>query len=64
MLKLKYVAVCAAALALMASPAMAAKKVLRIQSVLPTSADEVVMLKEFGKDWTARHHGCRRRGAR
>ena len=32
---------------------MAADKVLRIQSVLPTSADEVVMLKEFGKDVAA-----------
>jgi TRAP-type mannitol/chloroaromatic compound transport system substrate-binding protein len=57
MLKLKYVAAFAAALALMASPAMAAKKVLRIQSVLPTSADEVVMLKEFGKDVAALTNG-------
>ena len=57
MLKLKYVAVFAAALALMAPPAMAAKKVLRIQSVLPTSADEVVMLKEFGKDVAALTNG-------
>lgn len=55
--KLKYIAVSAAALALMASPAMAAKKVLRIQSVLPTSADEVVMLKEFGKDVAALTEG-------
>ena len=53
MIKLKYAAGCAAALALMASPAMAADKVLRIQSLLPTSADEVVMLKEFGKDVAA-----------
>ena len=30
-----------------------AKKVLRIQSVLSTSADEVVMLREFGKDVAA-----------
>ena len=59
MLKLKYVAACAAALALMASSAMAADKakVLRIQSVLPTSADEVVMLKEFGNDVAALTEG-------
>ena len=50
MIKLKYMAASAAALTLMASSAIAADKVLRIQSVLPTSADEVVMLKEFGND--------------
>ena len=55
MIKLKTIAASAAALTLMASSAMAADKgkVLRIQSVLPTSADEVVMLKEFGKDVAA-----------
>ncbi|MDX1555568.1 MAG: TRAP transporter substrate-binding protein [Xanthomonadales bacterium] len=57
MLNLKYVAAFAAALALVASPAMAAKKVLRIQSVLPDSADEVVMLKEFGNDVAALTNG-------
>jgi TRAP-type mannitol/chloroaromatic compound transport system substrate-binding protein len=55
MIKLKYIAASAAALALVASSAMAAEKakVLRIQSVLPNSADEVVMLKEFGNDVAA-----------
>jgi TRAP-type mannitol/chloroaromatic compound transport system substrate-binding protein len=48
-MKLRHMAAGATALALMTSTAMA-EKVLRIQSVLPTSADEVVMLKEFGKD--------------
>ena len=57
MIKLKTIAASAAALALMASSAMAADKVLRIQSVLPTSADEVVMLKEFGKDVAALTNG-------
>ncbi len=57
MIKLKYIAASAAALTLMASSAMAADKVLRIQSVLPTSADEVVMLKEFGKDVAALTNG-------
>lgn len=57
MTNLKYVAAGTAALALMASSAMAADKVLRIQSVLPTSADEVVMLKEFGKDVAALTNG-------
>lgn len=52
MFKLKHVAVGAAALALTASAAMA-DKVLRIQSVLPTTADEVHMLNEFGKDVAA-----------
>lgn len=52
MKKLGQIAVCATALALMA-PSVMAEKVLRIQSVLPTSADEVVMLKEFGKDVAA-----------
>ncbi|MEM9604208.1 MAG: TRAP transporter substrate-binding protein [Pseudomonadota bacterium] len=51
-MKLKHIAATAAALTLMASPAMA-DKVLRIQSVLPNSADEVVMLEEFGKDVAA-----------
>ncbi|MBO6776765.1 MAG: TRAP transporter substrate-binding protein [Paracoccaceae bacterium] len=49
MFKLKHIAVGAAALTLMASSAMA-DKVLRIQSVLPNTADEVFMLNEFGKD--------------
>ena len=52
MFKLKYVAAGATALALMASSAMA-EKVLRIQSVLADSADEVHMLKEFGNDVAA-----------
>lgn len=42
----------ATATALMASAAFA-EKVLRIQSVLPTTADEVVMLKAFGDDVAA-----------
>src|SRR5210317_546158 len=54
MMKLKYVAACAVALTVVASSAMAQKtKVLRIQSVLPNTADEVVMLKEFGNDVAA-----------
>ena len=57
MIKLKTIAASAAALTLMASSAMAADKVLRIQSVLPTSADEVVMLKEFGNDVAALTNG-------
>jgi len=59
MIKLKYAAAGAAALALMASSAMAAEKtkVLRIQSVLPNTADEVVMLKEFGNDVAALTNG-------
>ena len=59
MIKLKYVAASAAALALLASSAMAADKakVLRIQSVLPSTADEVVMLKEFGNDVAALTNG-------
>ena len=42
----------AVALSVMASAAFA-EKVLRIQSVLPTKADEVVMLKAFGDDVAA-----------
>jgi TRAP-type mannitol/chloroaromatic compound transport system substrate-binding protein len=57
MKKLTYIAASAVALTLMASSAMAAGKVLRIQSVLPTSADEVVMLKEFGNDVAALTNG-------
>ncbi|MDH3219155.1 MAG: TRAP transporter substrate-binding protein [Gammaproteobacteria bacterium] len=59
MKKLKYIVAGAAAVALMASSAMAAEKakVLRIQSVLPDSADEVVMLKEFGNDVAALTNG-------
>lgn len=57
-MKLKYVAVFALALTFMASSAMAQKaKILRIQSVLPNSADEVVMLKEFGADVAALTNG-------
>ena len=56
MFKLKQVAASAAALALMASAAMA-EKVLRIQSVLPNTADEVYMLNEFGKDVAALTNG-------
>lgn len=52
MFNLKTLATGAAALALMASSAMA-EKVLRIQSVLPNTADEVFMLNEFGKDVAA-----------
>ncbi|MDJ0629995.1 MAG: TRAP transporter substrate-binding protein [Rhodobacter sp.] len=52
MFNLKTVATGAAALALMTSAAMA-EKVLRIQSVLPTTADEVFMLNEFGNDVAA-----------
>ena len=52
MFNLKTLAVGATALALMATSA-AAEKVLRIQSVLPTTADEVFMLNEFGKDVAA-----------
>ena len=60
MIKLKTIAASAAALTLMASSAMGAGKVLRIQSVLPTSADEVVMLKEFGNDVAALTNGSLR----
>ncbi|MEL7114111.1 MAG: TRAP transporter substrate-binding protein [Pseudomonadota bacterium] len=52
MFKLGTLAAGAAALALMASTAMA-EKVLRIQSVLPNTADEVVMLEAFGADVAA-----------
>ncbi|MDU8929224.1 TRAP transporter substrate-binding protein [Alisedimentitalea sp. MJ-SS2] len=52
MFNLKHLAAGAAALALTASAAMA-DKVLRIQSVLPSTADEVHMLNEFGKDVAA-----------
>ena len=37
----------------MTAMAAFAKKILRIQSVLPTTADEVVMLKDFGADVAA-----------
>ncbi len=56
MIKLKHVAVTAAALSMVATSAMA-EKVLRIQSVLPNTADEVVMLKEFGNDVAALTNG-------
>ena len=52
MINLKHIAAGAVAFSLMASPAMA-EKVLRIQSVLPNTADEVVMLNEFGNDVAA-----------
>ena len=37
----------------MTATAAFAEKILRIQSVLPTTADEVVMLKDFGADVAA-----------
>ena len=49
---LKTAAAAATGLALMSS-AVYAEKVLRIQSVLPATADEVHMLNEFGKDVAA-----------
>ena len=49
MLNLKTLTAGAVGLSLMASAAFA-EKVLRIQSVLPTTADEVVMLNAFGDD--------------
>ena len=52
MLKFKSLAIGAVAIAMTASTAMA-EKVLRMQSVLPTTADEVVMLKAFGDDVAA-----------
>ena len=52
MFRLKHLAIGATALALTTSAAMA-EKVLRIQSVLPSTADEVHMLNEFGKDVAA-----------
>jgi TRAP-type mannitol/chloroaromatic compound transport system substrate-binding protein len=52
MFNLKHVAAGATVIALMASSAMA-EKVLRVQSVLGTSTDEVSMLIEFGKDVAA-----------
>ena len=52
MFNLKTLATSAVALSLMAGTAMA-EKVLRIQSVLPTTADEVFMLNEFGNDVAA-----------
>ena len=52
MINLKTLTVSAVGLAMMASSAMA-EKVLRIQSVLPNTADEVVMLNAFGDDVAA-----------
>jgi len=52
MFNFKTLATGAVALSLMASTALA-EKVLRIQSVLPATADEVFMLNEFGKDVAA-----------
>ena len=52
MFNLKTVATGAVAFSLMAGTAFA-EKVLRIQSVLPNTADEVFMLNEFGKDVAA-----------
>ena len=49
MFSMKIVTASAVALAMTASAAFA-EKVLRIQSVLPETADEVFMLKEFGND--------------
>ena len=45
----KGAAISAVAISVMATSAMA-DKVLRIQSVLGDNADEVFMLKEFGKE--------------
>ncbi|MDA7429269.1 TRAP transporter substrate-binding protein [Primorskyibacter aestuariivivens] len=56
MINLKTLTIGAAVLAMTASAAMA-EKVLRIQSVLPNTADEVVMLKEFGNDVAALTNG-------
>ncbi|KMW60307.1 TRAP-type C4-dicarboxylate transport system, periplasmic component [Candidatus Rhodobacter oscarellae] len=56
MFNFKTLAMGAVAVALTASTAMA-EKVLRIQSVLPTTADEVVMLKAFGDDVAALTNG-------
>ena len=47
MFKLKHLAAGGTALVVMTSSAMA-EKVLRIKSVLPSTADEVFMLNEFG----------------
>ncbi len=52
MFKFKHLAASATVLAMTASAAMA-EKVLRIQSVLPNTADEVVMLNAFGEDVAA-----------
>ncbi len=52
MFKLKHLAASAAVLAITTSAAFA-EKVLRIQSVLPSTADEVFMLEEFGRDVAA-----------
>lgn len=53
---LKGAALTAAGLSITASAAFA-EKVLRIQSVLPNTADEVVMLKDFGADVAALTNG-------
>jgi len=50
------IAATAVGLSMMASAAFA-QKVLRIQSVLPTTADEVVMLEAFGDDVAALTNG-------
>jgi len=52
----KGVATLAFGAAMIAGPALA-QKVLRIQSVLPTTADEVVMLNAFGDDVAALTNG-------
>ncbi|MEM9971490.1 MAG: C4-dicarboxylate ABC transporter substrate-binding protein, partial [Pseudomonadota bacterium] len=49
MFNLKTVTAGATALALMASAAYA-ETVIRVQSVIPSSADEIVMLKDFAQD--------------
>ena len=49
MFNLKTATAVAVALSMTATSAFA-EKVLRIQSVLPNTADEVVMLKAFGDD--------------
>ena len=52
MMKLKTLAAGSAALALMASAALA-ETVIRVQSVIPAQADEVTMLNEFAADVAA-----------
>jgi TRAP-type mannitol/chloroaromatic compound transport system substrate-binding protein len=52
MINLKTLTAGAVGLTMLASTAMA-EKVLRIQSVLPSTADEVFMLNDFGKDVAA-----------
>ena len=59
MFNLKTLTVGAASLAITASAA-AAETVIRLQSVLPTSGDEVRMVEDFAND-VYKLHGCRHR---